>query len=70
MKQVFKAGDLVINQVNGDVLYLKEFWQGMIEGYWLTNRGYYLADSNFEHACDALKILYGTLKHDKTSKIK
>lgn len=70
MKQKFKSGDLVINTTNGNVLYLKDFWQGTIGGYWRTNSGYYMTDTTFEHACDALKILFGATDHDENTKIK
>jgi len=58
-KYKFKAGDVVIIKSSKQVVYLKEFWQGVIEGYWLTSKGYYLSDTNFEPACDALRILFG-----------
>lgn len=59
MKPIFKKGDIVLIRCTGEVVTLMHFWQGLIDGFWMTSQGFYLVDYTFEHASPALKVLYG-----------
>lgn len=64
MNQRFKVGDIVVSTSTKEIYLLKDFWQGDIGGYWLVDKGFYLADTHFEHACEGLKILFGMNHED------
>ena len=64
MKPNFESGDVVLITCTGEVVTLTHYWQGLIDGFWNTNKGFYLIEYSFEHACDALKILHGDKNYE------